>query len=39
VLVIWWDKLPGLWDMEEEVMEEVTEGVTEEAREEVDLVI
>jgi len=25
VLVIWWDKLPGLWDSVEEVKEEVME--------------
>ena len=25
VLVIWWDKLPGLWDLVEEVKEEVME--------------
>ena len=37
VLVIWWDKLPGLSDLVEEVMEEAMGEVTKEARmEEVD---
>ena len=37
VLVIWWDKLPGLSDLAEEVMEEAMGEVTKEARmEEVD---
>ena len=39
VLVIWWDKLPGLSDLVEEVTEEAMEEAMGEAMEEVDLVI
>ena len=38
VLVIWWDKLPGLSDLVEEVTEAMEEAMGE-AMEEVDLVI